>query len=134
MKLICRVCSRFDDGGRITPEAAIAVVDPIMLGLPLEASMFGPLAPERGIPAPWGPGVTWERMFCPHGKHLPWHMPSDSLNSFVKNGGPDSILTDEGLVTLTAEEEDTPVDETPVLPSLPPLKGKKKVKNARKRW
>jgi len=114
MKLICRICSRFDDGGRIDPGAAIAHITSGDLSLPLDPKTFTSLAPERGMPAPWREGVTWDRMFCPKGQHLPWAIKSDDLRDAIKDGGPREILTDEGLVQVSTRVKalETPAEPT----------------------
>lgn len=98
MILHCMVCSI--GGDYIGEHTKIASVDEESLKLPLDSSMFGSFWPERGLPAPWQPGLNWLEMKCPRCGRVPWTFMPDDTARLVEQGGPDQILTDRGLVDL----------------------------------
>lgn len=96
--LHCMVCSL--GGSHIGYHTQIAAIDPDKLKLPLDSSMFSSYWPERGLPAPWQPGLNWLEMKCPRCGRLPWTFMPDDTERLMKQGGPDLIRTSNGMVRL----------------------------------
>ena len=99
MKLHCEICALFDPVTgeyRIGDHTEIAVVNTEKLNLPLDASMFKSLMPERGLAAPWMPGAEWSSMKCPRGSHNIFVLWDERAEMATREGGPAAILTEEG--------------------------------------
>lgn len=99
--LHCMVCSL--GGEHCGEHTKIAAIDEEALKLPLDSSMFSSFWPERGLPAPWQPGLDWLGMKCPRCGRLPWTFMPDDTAKLMEQGGPDWIRTSKGFVKLTAE-------------------------------
>ena len=99
MKLHCIICSL--QGTHMSEDSEIATIDETKLKLPLTPDMFTSSNPDRGIPAPWMPGVDWQTMFCPNNSaHLPWGIEYKDTEQAIQNGGPRRILTDKGMLDV----------------------------------
>lgn len=103
MKLHCEICALYDPTTgeyRIADHTEIATVDP-SISLPLKASMFTSPKPKNEMPAPWLDGATWDSMRCPMANHSIFNMmDQERTNRAMAEGGPDSILTDEGWYNI----------------------------------
>jgi len=103
MKLHCMICSL--QGTHMSEDSEIATIDKDKLNLPLTPDMFASAHPERGLPAPWLPGVDWQTMFCPKcSAHLPWGIEYKDTEQTMKDGGPKQILTDAGMIDVVAKK------------------------------
>ena len=98
MILHCMVCSI--GGTHPGDHSKIASIDENTLRLPLDSSMFGSYWPERGLPAPWQDGLNWQEMKCPRFGRIPWTFMQDDTSKVMEQGGPETILTDQGVIRL----------------------------------
>ena len=112
LEVHCEICANISGDIRISSDTLIARVDPESVSLPLYGSMFGSVNPDRGIPPPWHPTLTWEVMSCPRNPlHLPWLEVGDEhkLAKLNEQGGPSYLLTNRGRFDLNGkgfEEEE----------------------------
>lgn len=103
IELHCEICANAGGDIRLSPDTLIATFEPQDVKLPLDGSMFKSSLPERGVPAPWLPGTTWDFMHCPRARHhLPWIGVGDEniLGNMAANGGPEQLLTNRGTFTI----------------------------------